>query len=215
MSRPTPLAGIDRAVRAAAAGLPEVIFRTIEDSMRIVGMAAAMKFMQQTRRGGRGNLPLASKAPVLSDRLSWRTGNLARSLTRPDHPNAIGPMVRVAGTGVYEGTFGTSVPYAAIHELGGIIPSRVVRITEPMRRFFWAKFYQTHDERWKWAALKRRPPTVTIPAVQMRPRPFLGPATRDEQTKGAIIALLEKRIPQTVLVSMSRALELRAGGGGS
>ena len=53
------------------------------------------------------------------------------------------------------------VPYAAIHEFGGTI---TVRITDKMRRFFWAKFRETRDEKYKWMALARRQTfTIRIP----------------------------------------------------
>jgi len=58
------------------------------------------------------------------------------------------------------------VPYAAIHEFGGTI---TVRITDKMRRFFWFKFRETRDEKYKWMALTRKQTfTIRIPA-----RPYI------------------------------------------
>ncbi len=65
---------------------------------------------------------------------------------------------------------GSNVRYAAIHELGGTIQA-----TPAMLGFFWAKFKNTKDDKWKWMALGlRKKGQVVIPA-----RPFLRPAIDD------------------------------------
>lgn len=75
-----------------------------------------------------------------------------------------------------------NVAHAAIHEFGGTI---TVRITDKMRRFFWAKFRETRDEKYKWMALARRQTfTIRIPA-----RPYIGPAA--EQETPFIVGLAE------------------------
>jgi phage gpG-like protein len=38
----------------------------------------------------------------------------------------------------------------AIHQRGGLM-----MVTEKMRSFFWAKWYETNEEKWKWMALNR------------------------------------------------------------
>lgn len=45
-------------------------------------------------------------------------------------------------------------PYAAIHQFGGNI-KQDFEITPKMRKFFWAKHYETKDEMWKALALKK------------------------------------------------------------
>ncbi len=60
------------------------------------------------------------------------------------------------------------VPYAALHEFGGVVH---VPVTVRMRRFFWAKFFETRDEKWKWMALS----TKTEFVIQIDARPFAGP----------------------------------------
>jgi len=45
---------------------------------------------------------------------------------------------------------GEQLPYAAIHQHGGIIHQDV---TEKQRKFFWARWYDTGDEMWKRMAL--------------------------------------------------------------
>ena len=55
------------------------------------------------------------------------------------------------------GTSNVTAAYAGIHNDGGKID-----ITPQMRRFFWAKFYDTKDEFWRNMALTRGN-TITIP----------------------------------------------------
>lgn len=65
---------------------------------------------------------------------------------------------------------GSNVRYAAIQELGGTIEA-----TPSMYGFFWAKFKNTKDEKWKWMALGlKKKGQFVIPA-----RPFLRPAIDD------------------------------------
>ena len=79
--------------------------------------------------------------------------------------------VRV-GKGRLEGIIGSKVPYAEIHEFGGTIKTVV---TGKMRKFFWAMYFQTGDDKWKGMALSGKEEfTSTIGA-----RPYLRPA-RDE-----------------------------------
>lgn len=81
------------------------------------------------------------------------------------------------------------VPYAAIHEFGGTI---TVRITDKMRRFFWFRFKQTRDEKYKWMALARRQTfTIRIPA-----RPYIAPAV--EQETPFIVGLAENLMGEFV-----------------
>ena len=53
--------------------------------------------------------------------------------------------------------------YSEIHNEGGIIP-----ITPSMRKFFWAMYYKTNNEDWKWLALTQGT-SITIPQ-----RKFMG-----------------------------------------
>ena len=65
------------------------------------------------------------------------------------------------------------VPYAAIHEFGGTIN---IPITVQMRKFFWAMWYETKDEKWKWMALTKK----TAFKITMKERPYLEPAAKLE-----------------------------------
>lgn len=75
-------------------------------------------------------------------------------------------------------TFTSSEPYAAIHNEGGKI-----KVTEKMRKYFWAKYAETKDEQWKWLALKKVGSTLTIPE-----RRFIGDAPEVKKIVEDIIA---------------------------
>ena len=61
------------------------------------------------------------------------------------------------------GTSSITAKYAEIHNQGGTI-----RITEGMRKFFWAQYYETKDSYWKNMALHKGS-SITIPK-----REFIG-----------------------------------------
>lgn len=59
---------------------------------------------------------------------------------------------------------GEGLPYAAIHNNGGRIS---IPITLKMRKFFWAMYYKTEDNKWKYMALNQKDNmTVDIPKRQ-------------------------------------------------
>jgi phage gpG-like protein len=61
-------------------------------------------------------------------------------------------------------------PYAAIHQYGGTL-TPTIPITSKMRKFFWAKYYNTGLVNWKALALTKKKelkPTIRIPA-----RPYI------------------------------------------
>ena len=64
-------------------------------------------------------------------------------------------------------TFGTSEPYAAIHNTGGIIK---VRVTERSRKFFWYMYKSTGQAHWKWMALTKK----TELQIKIPKRQFIG-----------------------------------------
>ena len=204
----TELSKLEPALLSAAADLPRIITQTMRDALRLVGQTAATRYMIQTgTRSGRvpGGLPsnTIGTNPTL---LTWRTGRLARSLVRTDDAENI-TRIRQEGTMII-GEVGTKVPYAPIHEYGGTIPARVQPITPRMRRFFWAKFYETRDEKWKRVALKARPPVINVPAIRIRPRPFLGPTVRDEKLiREDLASLFGARVPEQMAENLRLSLE--------
>lgn len=68
--------------------------------------------------------------------------------------------------------FGNDLPYGAIHEFGGTTHPR---ITDKMRRFAWAMYYQTKESHWKYIALTKKE-TLTI---KIKARPYLAPGVAD------------------------------------
>lgn len=82
-----------------------------------------------------------------------------------------------------------NVPYARIHEKGG---SFTVPTTEKMVSFFWARYYETNMDRYKYmafAARKRQRFNITIPA-----RPYIEPALRD--VRPLVIKETDRRLTQ-------------------
>ena len=76
---------------------------------------------------------------------------------------------------------GEKLSYAAIHNEGGTIS---VRVTEKMRKYFWAMYYKTQNSRYKWMALTEKE-TLTI---HIPKRQFIGESyTLDKQLEKLII----------------------------
>jgi phage gpG-like protein len=116
------------------------------------------------------------------------------------------------------GVLGTTVPYARIHEFGGTIPAHSITITDKMRRFFWAMFYNAGGPTYrgyggdadKWQAIARtRKTAVDIPAITMKARPFLNPAIRDPE----IVAQARTTVPAAYVRDVRSALKLALSGG--
>ncbi len=59
--------------------------------------------------------------------------------------------------------WGEDLPYAVIHEEGGQIPK-----TDRMRRFFWAKWYETNEDFWKNMAISKKS-VINIPSRPILP----------------------------------------------
>ena len=83
-------------------------------------------------------------------------------------------------------TAGEGLPYAAIHNEGGTI---TVKVTERMRRYFWAMFKKTKQERYKWMALTKKDRlTIHIPKRQ-----YIGQSyTLDKKLEGIILEEIRK-----------------------
>lgn len=102
-------------------------------------------------------------APVLPNKIRVRSGKLRRSVkifkARKQGNNWVG--------GLQAG--GRGVPYARIHEKGGVTHPKV---TPRMRGFAWHMFAKTNEPFWRGLALtKKKTLTVRIPK-----RPYLEPA---------------------------------------
>ena len=75
----------------------------------------------------------------------------------------------VSATTAVQRTVGSDLVYAAAQEYGG---TWEVPVTDRSRRFFWAMYAETGDEKWKWMALSQKASfTITLDA-----QPYLTPA---------------------------------------
>jgi len=75
-------------------------------------------------------------------------------------------------------------PYAAIHQYGGTLKP-TIPISLKMRKFFWAKYYETGQENWKGLALTKK--KELKPVLQIPARPFI---TLTEEDLEEIILIL-------------------------
>lgn len=87
----------------------------------------------------------------------------------------------------FKATVYNDLEYADIHNEGGPI-----QVTERMKRFFWAKFYETKSEMYKWLALKPVGSIITIPKRQ-----FIGES-----------ATLRNNIEKIIEVEITRVLKI-------
>ncbi len=164
----------------------ETIRKMMLRAMQFVGMAAVERHMVRARIiDYSSGFTIGTKG----DKLNIRMGRLSRSLIDGfafgtglgGAQESIRKIVVMGNT--YEGLFGTSVPYAAIHEYGGETHPQV---TAKSRAFFWAMYKQTQLPMWKGMALTKKSNfNINIPA-----RPYLHPAV--DESKGTIEHLFER-----------------------
>lgn len=75
--------------------------------------------------------------------------------------------VHVASSSIERIVFEADAPYAAIHNEGGVLN---IPITPRARKFFWAMWYATNNEKWKWMAITKKE-RITF---KMDKRQFMG-----------------------------------------
>jgi len=141
------------------ADMQEAAQRALTKGTRLLAGAATNRFM---RRGGTNVGPNNQAGPGT---LRRQTGRLARSLigARQDRGSEEGIFDLSPTNSGVRLTFGSEVPYAAIHEYGG-----TQQVTGKQRRFFWAKAAETDADKWRAMALSE---TLNYPE-----RPYLRPA---------------------------------------
>jgi len=172
-------------IREARAFLREAL----TDSMRHVGLVATSKYMVQTRaRFGKGG-DVRITGRKRGKKLNIMTSRLMRSLIGAGSFAQGGAGARETikkiqvKTSEVVGEYGTRVPYAAIHEFGGITRPHVI---VPKRKKFLV--FRGRDGRLVFAR-KVNHPGSRIPA-----RPYLGPALRDSKQK--IVEFVRNRMNQ-------------------
>lgn len=75
----------------------------------------------------------------------------------------------VTGTGVVIKPTGSAAKYADAHNFG---QTQHIPVTQKLRRYAWAMYYKTGEQKWKHMALTRKS-TITI---KLPARPFIGPS---------------------------------------
>lgn len=106
-------------------------------------------------------------------RLRQVSGDLSRAVLGKGGMQHVSVVFTIAAL---EYTKTITVPYAAIQHYGGTIR---LRVTSRMRRFFWAKFIETGDEKWKGMALSKK----THFEIKIKARPYVDPAVEDESSR--------------------------------
>lgn len=158
---------IPERLRGVLSALDQWGRRTLRIASRLIGKEASENYMRDAGAGA-GRRSRVDQGP-----LRIVSGRLAKSLVQSAERNAdaIEEIAQVGATR-FQLRKGSRVEYAAIHEYGGETRPRV---TDKMRRFAWAKYYETGIDTFKGIALtKKNRLSVSIPA-----RPYLRPGTRD------------------------------------
>jgi phage gpG-like protein len=204
---PGDLADLSDGMQAVVGRLEDAAREILREAQQLVGDIATGRYMRSA--AGRAAV---SDGPSFNDRVGEGTlrimgGRLSNSLrgARTDRaaPEGISRIaVNIDGSGATL-IFGSAVPYARIHEHGGTIP-----VTEAMRGFFWAKYYEAGADRpallsgagaaaqWKALALgAEHKSRFRIPA-----RPYLEPALEDARPK--IRKLAEETLFDTLNASL-------------
>lgn len=153
---PVDSSGLYRQIAALERTLP-VYLEDLAEELQHVFHALVEENFQQGGGGG----PFNS-----SSRLRVQSGDLTRSFIPGQPGNATKITTR---DGVLRMSIGTSLPYAPIHEYGGFIKSR-----GKMEGFMMARYMETRDEAWLAMSLSVR----AKGGVMIKPRPFMGPASR-------------------------------------
>jgi len=141
-----------------------ILLKAMHRSLDEVGFISTGDYM---------NLNATMTSPVMK-KLSRRSSRLSRSILGSEHGSDGNESIRKVkiNSGNIEGIIGSKVPYAEIHEKGG---TSHPKITTRSRKFFWAKYFETGDEKWKGMALTNKSFfNIKIPA-----RPYLKPAAKD------------------------------------
>lgn len=95
--------------------------------------------------------------------------------------------------------FGTDVQYAPVHEYGDTVHPTV---TNKMRSWAWAKFFETGDTKFKAIALTKK----NTLDIRIRERPFLEPGVTDG------LKAFRKNVLRGVKEESRRSMSGRAGG---
>ncbi|MBM2814412.1 MAG: putative phage virion morphois protein [Ignavibacteria bacterium] len=107
---------------------------------------------------------LASSTKDKYQRLGWE---LESTLNRT---KGLMSTIEVRPQGKSSIVISANSPYATIHQFGGTLKP-TIPISLKMRKFFWAKFYDTGQENWKALALTKK--KELKPVIQIPARPYI------------------------------------------
>jgi len=172
---------------------------TINARVARVVRNTTLRVFERARANAANNLIMTGEkdsksATVDPQRLTMRGGRLMRAIVGARGRGGAGgesgytqKIEASTGTAMIEWTI--SVPYAGLHEYGGTVPALSIIMTPRMRSFLWAKYYETREDKWKFAALKRG---VTLPARAYPARPYMRPGI--EAAKGDLQSILHEEM---------------------
>lgn len=157
-----------RRLKANKSELSELVHRK---APRLAGVRALNFYKENYRKGGYMNggfhpWPITKRQKMRAKGAAGKYGPLLSKRNR-----MFGAFDYTAGDAIV--TVYNDTPYAVIHNEGGTVR---VPVTEDMRKYFWAMYYQNgggkkeseEAERYKWMALtKKRSFTIKIPKRQM------------------------------------------------
>jgi len=121
---------------------------------------------------------LASSTKEKYQRLGWE---LEPTLNRS---KGLMSTIEVRPQGKSSVVISANSPYAAIHQFGGTLKP-TIPISLKMRKFFWAKYFETGKDNWKALALTKK--KELKPMIQVPARPYI---TMTEEDLEEIISLL-------------------------
>lgn len=98
---------------------------------------------------------------------SWEPRKQSSSYNLLRVTNYLFNSINVASSSVDQVVFEADAPYAEIHNSGGVLN---IPVTQRSRKFFWAMFKATGDEKWKWMALTKKESFT----IKMDKRQFMG-----------------------------------------
>lgn len=129
--------------------IPEIRLN-MEQALEKSGLWMLQSIQRNFEVGGRPSWPESKRLPV-----GGRTLIDSGALYESGEYSVSGNTTTV--------TWGRGIPYAGIQNYGGTVNPT---ITDKSKKFFWAMFYQSGEEFWKWMALKPEGEvlTVNIPA---------------------------------------------------
>ncbi len=107
---------------------------------------------------------LATSTKEKYKRLSWE---LEPTLNRS---KGLMSTIEVRPQGKSSIVISANSPYAAIHQFGGTLKP-TIPISLKMRKFFWAKYFETGKDNWKALALTKK--KELKPVIQIPARPYI------------------------------------------